>query len=574
MLNKKYINDFKLPIQYIKHYNTNDNIKNDLELIDSYNKNSDESDSVYNIIFKPKTELGKESISNFSNYYTTDTTFLKNTQSFIKSIKNMTINYDTINTTLSNWNYIKNDNEFIKKYQYIEFDRFEFLNHSTLVLTVLTILNLFSPLIQLLSPILLLLLPFLIISFLPNNKLTFYNYFSILKSVFKNNSIGKLIFDFSNLSSSQKMQGVVFISFYFFNLYQNARSCYAFYKNQFFIHKILLDTKRYLQYSYHKMIYIKDKLKPYFSYKLFNRNLYHYSERIKHFLDDLYFVTDNIKSFNYYSKPGQIMKYFYTLYESKELSNLFEYSFGFHGYIELLYGISNNIKDDLIHKITYSNKNKTVFKNLYHPSLIKNSVKNNINLKHSKIITGPNASGKTTILKSTIINILLCQQIGYGYFKKGILNPYDYIHCYINIPDTMSRDSLFQSEARRCSNILNIINKNENKRHFCVFDELYSGTNPYEAISSAASFLNYISKNNNVKFILTTHFLKLCYLLEDNSNIKNYNMKTIIKNDEPTYFYKIKENVSHIKGGISILKQLNYPKEIINNAKEIIDSLN
>ena len=51
-------------------------------------------------------------------------------------------------------------------------------------------------------------------------------------------------------------------------------------------------------------------------------------------------------------------------------------------------------------------------------------------------------------------------------------------------------------------------------------------------------------------------------------------MKTIIKNDEPTYFYKIKENVSHIKGGISILKQLNYPKEIINNAKEIIDSLN
>ena len=152
MLNKKYINDFKLPIQYIKHYNTNDNIKNDLELIDSYNKNSDESDSVYNIIFKPKTELGKESISNFSNYYTTDTTFLKNTQSFIKSIKNMTIDYDTINTTLSNWNYIKNDNEFIKKYQYIEFDRFEFLNHSTLVLTVLTILNLFSPLIQLLSP--------------------------------------------------------------------------------------------------------------------------------------------------------------------------------------------------------------------------------------------------------------------------------------------------------------------------------------------------------------------------------------------------------------------------------------
>ena len=52
-------------------------------------------------------------------------------------------------------------------------------------------------------------------------------------------------------------------------------------------------------------------------------------------------------------------------------------------------------------------------------------------------------------VKSYIIN-LLSQQIGFGYYKKGILNPFDYIHCYINIPDDCSRDSLFQSEVRRC----------------------------------------------------------------------------------------------------------------------------
>tara|TARA_B100001093_G_scaffold516108_2_gene594112 strand:- start:302 stop:2011 length:1710 start_codon:yes stop_codon:yes gene_type:complete len=569
MLNKKFINDFKLPIQYIKYNTTNQNIKNDLELINSHNNNS-----IYDILFKTTTPLGKELIPSFSNYYTTDTTYLKNTQSFIKSIQNINIDNNIINNTLNDWSYIKNDSEFIKKFQYIEFDKFEFLNHSTLFLTLLTILNLFSPLIQLLSPILLLLLPFLIISFLPNNKLTFSNYFSILKNVFKNNSMGKLIFDFNNLSSSQKIQGLVFISFYFFNLYQNARSCYAFYKNQFFIHKILFNTKTYLKYSYDKMIYIKEKLKPYMSYKLFNRNLYLYSERTKHLLDKLTFVSNNVKSFNYYSKPGQIMKYFYTLYQSDELNDLFQYTFGFHGYIELLHGISNNIKHKIINKISFTKKNKTIFKQSYHPSLIKNAVKNNINLKSSKIITGPNASGKTTILKTTIINILLCQQFGYGYFKKGLLNPYDFIHCYINIPDTMSRDSLFQSEARRCYNILDSININKNKRHFCVFDELYSGTNPYEAISSAASFLNYIGNNHNVKFILTTHFLKLCNLFKNHKYIKNYNMKTIIENNKPMYYYKLVENISHIKGGISILKQLNYPEEIIRDAEKIIDSLN
>ena len=151
-------------------------------------------------------------------------------------------------------------------------------------------------------------------------------------------------------------------------------------------------------------------------------------------------------------------------------------------------------------------------------------MKNNINLKSSKIITGPNASGKTTILKTTIINILLCQQFGYGYFKKGLLNPYDFIHCYINIPDTSNRDSLFQAEARRCKNILDNI-KDDNIRHFCVFDELFSGTNPYEAISSAVSFLRYLNKYENVSFIITTHYLDICNKLSNDKKTHNCNMK-------------------------------------------------
>ena len=97
---------------------------------------------------------------------------------------------------------------------------------------------------------------------------------------------------------------------------------------------------------------------------------------------------------------------------------------------------------------------------------------------------------------------------------KQILNPYDYIHCYINIPDTSSRDSLFQAEVRRCKNILENIEKHKKDRHFCIFDELFSGTNPYEAISSGYGYLKYISKNNKNTFILTTHYIKLCNLFK------------------------------------------------------------
>ena len=63
---------------------------------------------------------------------------------------------------------------------------------------------------------------------------------------------------------------------------------------------------------------------------------------------------------------------------------------------------------------------------------------------------------------------------------------------------------------------------------FCIFDELYSGTNPYEATASAESFLNYLSDKSNVKYMLTTHYIDICSKLEDNnSNTKNYNMKII-----------------------------------------------
>ena len=146
----------------------------------------------------------------------------------------------------------------------------------------------------------------------------------------------------------------------------------------------------------------------------------------------------------------------------------------------------------------------------------------------------------------------------------------------MNIPDTNGRDSLFQAEARRCLEIYNNMNTHKNERHFAVFDELYSGTNPYEAISSAYAYLHTISKNKNIKFILTTHFIKLCDLFEEHKNktIENCYMNTIInENYDPIYKYKIKKGISKVKGGICVLKQLNYPNKVIEKTQHILDNI-
>ncbi|GAG08450.1 unnamed protein product, partial [marine sediment metagenome] len=189
-----------------------------------------------------------------------------------------------------------------------------------------------------------------------------------------------------------------------------------------------------------------------------------------------------------------------------------------------------------------------------------------------KLITGPNASGKTTLLKTVTTNLLLTQQIGFGFYKKATITPFNHIHCYLNIPDTSSRDSLFQAEARRCLDIIQTIDSNREDKHFCIFDELFSGTNPYEAISSAQAYLQYISEIRNVRFMLTTHFIQLCDQLDSHRNIENINMNTTIVDDIPEYKYKICKGISKIKGGITVLKELGYPDDIIDKTRKIVNN--
>jgi DNA mismatch repair ATPase MutS len=201
-----------------------------------------------------------------------------------------------------------------------------------------------------------------------------------------------------------------------------------------------------------------------------------------------------------------------------------------------------------------------------------NPVKNKILLHKKTTITGPNAAGKTTLIKSTLLNVILSQQLGYGFYKKAKLLPYHYVHSYLNIPDTSGRDSLFQAESRRCREILTCLLENNTKRHFCIFDELYSGTNPYEAVASAFGFIKYLNKFENLDLLLTTHYTKLCELLHD-ENVQNMHMKIeLCESGQIKYLYKLDKGISSIKGGIKVLEDLDYPAEIINSTRVIINS--
>jgi DNA mismatch repair ATPase MutS len=206
----------------------------------------------------------------------------------------------------------------------------------------------------------------------------------------------------------------------------------------------------------------------------------------------------------------------------------------------------------------------TKFSKAYYPT--SKPVTNSYTLNKNIIITGPNASGKTTFIKMTLINLLLSQQIGCGFYKKATIYPFDTFCSYINIPDTSGRDSLFQAEARRCKEVLECV-KHSDRRVFCIFDELFSGTNPNEASASAYAFLQYLSTYRNCSFVLTTHFINVCKQLFKNTFISMKHMKTIEYNNKLQYTYKITKGISTVQGGIHILEDMNYPTDIINSAK-------
>jgi DNA mismatch repair ATPase MutS len=304
------------------------------------------------------------------------------------------------------------------------------------------------------------------------------------------------------------------------------------------------------------------------TYSDFNTNLREKIDTLKIIKNKISNISEySIYNINKLTEIGNILKYFYELHNDKIYDNAIMYSLGFNGYIDCIEGLINNIEDKKINSTIFINENKkTILKNSYYACLKNNNaIKNTIKFKKNIIITGPNASGKTTILKSTLINIIFSQQFGYGFYDSAKISPFKHIHCYLNIPDTSGRDSLFQAEARRCKEILDTINLNKNVQHFCIFDELYSGTNPEEAISSATAFMNYLIKYNNVSCLLTTHFVKVCKSLKKNKDVVNYCMITKKINNKLLYSYKLDKGISNVKGGINILTEMNYPSEIIND---------
>lgn len=563
---------YKIPI----HYDGNkkklhNSIIEDLEL----NK------SVYNTLCNNQSsKICTMFIRVVSEYYTNDKLFLKDNQKSIQ-LMNTKTNYCCPEQTDLIMSFLEdtiNDDYFIEKFMYIDIDCISFLNENETFMKFYSFIGISSPVFALLSPLFVLITPFIMLK-LNGVEISYSTYIQILGDIIQSKVFGKVILTEEGVKFEDKIYAILCVCLYIYNIYQNIQKCMKYYDNIILIHKHIHELSVFLSYTIPMMsLSLSERI-----YYKSNPHSIYYNDMERHLsvLETLQSLLLSIKPFDMTVDEGfqlgLLYKTFYTIYSNKPIHTSLYYAMGYQGYMSILNELYKNIDLKLLNNATFYKKckknkkrNYAKFKNIVYPVLIKNTdnVTNDISLDKNITLTGVNASGKTTMLKSIFINIILSQQIGIGSFSSFSFHPYDYLHCYINIIDTSDRYSLFQSECKKCQEIIQSIQENPNKKHFCVFDEIFSGTTPDEAINCGYGFLTFLNSNTNIKFILTTHFMELCKKLT-NDNITNYKMLSTINDKTLLHTYKLEKGMNDIQGSLEILRQLNFPEEVISTISSL-----
>ena len=247
-----------------------------------------------------------------------------------------------------------------------------------------------------------------------------------------------------------------------------------------------------------------------------------------------------------------------------KLSSLLKTIYG----IDVINSLNNLLLENNWSTVEY-NEDETKFWNAKNPILNDTQIANPINLNKNIIVTGPNAGGKTTYVKTILSNVILGQTIGITNSLKSKMIIYDTINSFMRVSDILGNRSYFEAEAEYCLNMINTavkINKNNNRGLF-LMDEPMHSTPPIEGMSTAYAVIEYLSKLSGITLIITTHFHKLIKL-EDIYPERFINLSVdAIPMDNKYYFpYKINRGHSYLCIAIELLDIKDFPKDIIDNA--------
>lgn len=210
----------------------------------------------------------------------------------------------------------------------------------------------------------------------------------------------------------------------------------------------------------------------------------------------------------------------------------------------------------------------------WHPGLESTTlVKNTLNQDAHLMITGPNAGGKSTLIKAILTNVWLCQTLCMGAFASARMCPFAYINTQITIPDTKGKESLFEAEMFRCRHTIERLKHyaslpSSNNKCLVAMDEIFNSTNPVEGISGAYAVAKKLTTFPMLRCFITTHYTYLTKL-QKASQGKFINMRmdaAVGTGTDILYSYRLQPGVSRQYIALELLRKNGFDLDLIKDA--------
>jgi DNA mismatch repair protein MutS len=202
---------------------------------------------------------------------------------------------------------------------------------------------------------------------------------------------------------------------------------------------------------------------------------------------------------------------------------------------------------------------------------IANDLVLNRNQQQIIMITGPNMSGKSAILRQTALIVLLAQMGSYVPAQNARIGVVDKIFTRVGASDNISMgESTFMVEMNETASILN----NISERSLVLLDEIGRGTSTYDGISIAWAISEYLHEHpSKAKTLFATHYHELNEMTTTFDRIKNFNVSVKELKDTIIFLRKLVAGGSNHSFGIHVAKLAGMPNQVIHRASKILEQL-
>lgn len=213
---------------------------------------------------------------------------------------------------------------------------------------------------------------------------------------------------------------------------------------------------------------------------------------------------------------------------------------------------------------TFHQDNRLAFEELFHP-LLKDPVSNTAILDNDCLITGSNASGKSTFIKAIAINSILAQTI-YTCTARSF-----HTRSWLVISSMAVQDSITDGESyfiTEIKSLKRILDRCRKLPCLCFVDEILRGTNTIERIAASASVLKHLHQEDGL-CLVASHDIELTEMLSE--DYTNYHFRETVTDEGILFDYKLKQGPSQTRNAIKLLHFMEFDPTIVTDADRYVE---